>query len=76
MTHTCHADGCTRAVPPKLLMCARHWAMVPKPQQRAVWQHYRPGQEIDKRASAEYLTVAKAAIDAVARIEGAQGSLL
>ncbi len=57
-------------------MCARHWAMVPKPMQRAVWQHYHPGQEIDKRASVAYLAVAKSAIEAVARTEGVQGSLL
>ena len=68
--HTCHAKGCTVEVPPKLLMCLRHWRMVPKEIQSAVWRHYRPGQEIDKKPTAEYLTVMKLAIDAVAAREG------
>lgn len=76
MTHTCHAIGCNKAVPPKYLMCGRHWAIVPKPQQLEIWRHYRPGQEVDKRPSAEYLAVMKATIDLVARAEGAQGSLI
>lgn len=63
--HTCHAHGCTAEVPPKLLMCLKHWRMVPKALQRAVWATYRSGQEIDKQASREYLEAAKAAIDAV-----------
>lgn len=76
MTHTCHAEGCSKAVPPKLLMCGKHWAMVPKTHQLQIWRHYRPGQEVDKRPSAEYLRVMKIAIDLVARAEGQQGSLL
>lgn len=57
MTHHCHAVACTRSVPPKLFMCARHWRMVPRKQQLTVWRVYRPGQEIDKQPSAEYLAV-------------------
>lgn len=63
--HTCHARGCRTRVPPKLLMCARHWRQVPRPLQRAVWSTYRPGQEIDKRPTVEYLAAADAAIEAV-----------
>jgi hypothetical protein len=37
MPHTCHAEGCEVAVPPKLLMCLKHWRMVPKHLQREVW---------------------------------------
>ena len=76
MTHTCHATGCNRAVPPKYLMCGKHWAMVPKSQQLEIWRHYRPGQEIDKNPSAAYLGVMKATIDLVTRLEGAQVPLL
>lgn len=76
MTHTCHAEGCNKACPPKHLMCGRHWAMVPQPQKNEIWRHYRPGQEQDKRPSPEYLAVMKATIDTVARLEGVQGSLL
>lgn len=46
-------------------MCRKHWGRVPKPLQRAVWQHYRPGQEVDKKPTAEYLQAAKAAIEFV-----------
>lgn len=74
--HTCHAEGCTRVVPPRLLMCPRHWGMVPPALQAAVWRHYRPGQETDKRPTREYLDAAHAAIRAVAEREhGAQRSL-
>jgi hypothetical protein len=70
MSHTCHADQCRATVPPRLLMCRRHWYMVPKPLRDAVWAEYRPGQEIDKRPTREYLDIAHAAIEAVAEREG------
>ena len=70
--HHCHAKGCTRIVPPSKLMCLRHWRMVPRELQRAVWATYRPGQESDKRPSREYLEAARAAIHAVAAKEEAQ----
>ena len=69
MTHTCHALGCEKAVPPKMLMCAPHWRLVPVRLQREVWAKYRPGQEIDKRPNAEYLDVQKRAVAAVAQVE-------
>ena len=69
MPHHCHAEGCELIVPPKLLMCANHWFMVPKPLRDAVWRTYRPGQERDKRPSPEYLAAAKAAIEAVAAVD-------
>lgn len=70
MQHLCHAKGCGLPVPPKLLMCRRHWYMVPDHLRSLVWRHYRPGQEIDKRPTREYLEVMKQAIDAVAHAEG------
>jgi hypothetical protein len=63
MSHLCHATGCEREVEPKLLMCLKHWRMVPRPLQRAVWAQYRSGQEDDKRPSREYLAAADAAIN-------------
>lgn len=66
MTHRCHAEDCNVEVAPSLLMCPRHWRMVPADLQGAVWRTYRKGQEIDKRPSAEYLAAATAAIRAVA----------
>lgn len=66
MSHKCHARGCQREIPPRLLMCLTHWRQVPKPLQAAVWRHYRKGQEITKDPSAAYLEAQRAAIDAVA----------
>lgn len=71
--HHCHAVGCEVAVPPELLMCRVHWAMVPKRLQRAVWAHYRKGQCDDKSPSREWLDAADAAILAVAAAEGKIG---
>lgn len=67
--HHCHATGCRVAVRPQLLMCIRHWRLVPPDLQRAVWRHYRPGQCDDKRPSPDWLSAARAAIDAVAALE-------
>lgn len=69
MSHTCHAKGCEALVAPKLLMCLKHWRRVPRELQRAVWASYRPGQEVDKKPSREYLEAARAAIEAVAAKE-------
>lgn len=74
MTHTCHARSCVVAVPPRLLMCLTHWRMVPKPLQQRVWAEYRPGQEVDKNPSREYLAAAQRAIDHVAKREGKPAS--
>lgn len=70
MNHTCHARGCTVPVKPELLMCFRHWKIVPREIQRLVWRHYRPGQCDDKNPSEEWHQAADAAIRAVARAEG------
>lgn len=43
--HLCHAFDCETPVPPRMFMCARHWRMVPKAMQDAVWAAYTPGQE-------------------------------
>ena len=64
--HTCHAIECEVPVPPKMLMCLRHWRMVPKRLQNEVWAEYRPGQEVDKKPSRAYLAVMFRAIKAVA----------
>jgi hypothetical protein len=68
--HRCHAHGCVKSVPPRLLMCLSHWRMVPPELQRLVWKHYRPGQEIDKLPSEKYLMVQRAAVWAVFVAEG------
>lgn len=72
--HLCHAIGCERVVPPRMLMCAPHWRMVPLGMQRAVWRTYRPGQERMKDPSSAYLDAAMAAVNAVARAESLEDS--
>lgn len=67
--HTCHAKGCTRPVPPKMFMCKGHWFSLPKPMRDAIWAAYRPGQEITKTPSREYLAVAREAINWLAAQE-------
>ena len=70
MSHHCHAVGCEVAVPPKMHMCLKHWRMVPRAVQDLIWKHYRPGQEIDKRPTTEYLCTAFVSISCVALKEG------
>ena len=66
--HHCHAIGCRTPIEPWRLMCRQHWAKVPPTLQTAVWASYRPGQEEDKRPSAEYLEAARLAIAAVGSV--------
>ena len=70
MSHLCHAAGCQLSVPPKMLMCKRHWYMVPIALRHDVWREYRPGQERDKHPSEAYLMAMRAAIEAVSKKEG------
>lgn len=70
MHHHCHARGCDKSVRPTLLMCGRHWRLVPPALKVAVLRAYRPGQCDDKRPSTAWKEAAFAAIDAVAKLEG------
>jgi len=67
--HFCHAKACEVVVPPKRLMCKRHWFMVPADLRTEVWREYRPGQEADKEPTAAYLEAARKAIVAVQATE-------
>ncbi len=67
--HKCHARDCGVAVPPEMLMCRRHWRMVPRKVQLAVWRHFRPGQEVEKDPSEAWHRAADAAIGFVAKSE-------
>jgi len=69
MAHHCHVPRCAVVVPPKFLMCRRHWNLVPDAAKKAVWMYYRPGQEVDKNPSDAYLRAAAEAITAVEDIE-------
>lgn len=70
MSHHCHAVGCETSVPPKMFMCLKHWRMLGRAGQQAVWAAYRPGQEDDKRPSSTYMEVTNEARRVVASREG------
>lgn len=67
--HTCHARGCNDPVGRNVLMCARHWRMVPFGLRKEVYNAYKPGQDIYHNPSPEWLHFAKEAIAAVREIE-------
>lgn len=59
--HFCHWPGCSAGVPARLWGCTRHWNRLPAPIRKAISRAYRPGQEITKTPSAEYVEAARAA---------------
>jgi hypothetical protein len=71
--HTCHATGCTRAVPPKMFMCRPHWYSLPKAMRDAIWAAYVPGQERRKDPTPEYIAVARNAIQYLEAKEAEHG---
>ena len=64
--HHCHWPGCGVLVPPAKWGCRSHWYALPKDLRGRIWRAYRPGQEQDKRPSAEYLAAARAVQDWIA----------
>jgi len=70
MSHTCHARCCRVEVPPEMLLCKEHWAMVPRSIQKDVVAEYRVGQCLDKQVTRAWLRAADAAIGFVAMREG------
>jgi hypothetical protein len=62
MTHTCHAHGCTVAVPPKMFMCKEHWFKLRQKTRAAIWREYTQGQEVTKEPTVRYLAVQQYAI--------------
>lgn len=66
--HLCHARGCPTPVKPELLMCLRHWRLVPRDIQARVYATYRRGQCDDMKPSKEWHEAASAAIGYVAAL--------
>lgn len=58
--HRCAALTCNKLVPARYLMCAHHWALVPRDVQVAVYAAYTPG----KRGRA-WLAAVSAALSSV-----------
>ena len=56
--HTCHWPECDKQVPPAMWGCKPHWFRLPKRLRDAIWEAYRPGQEIEMNPSDEYLMIA------------------
>lgn len=71
--HTCHWPGCPVEVPPKRWGCRGHWFALPTILRARIWLAYRPGQEIDKKPSVEYLQAA-IAVQKWIREEGKAGA--
>jgi hypothetical protein len=69
MSHTCHAFDCKEKIPPKMFMCRKHWFSLPSHLRSKIWASYRPGQEIDKNPSKQYIKAAKECIDFIAEKE-------
>jgi hypothetical protein len=67
--HKCHADGCTTIVPTQMLMCRRHWRIVPPQTQRSVYEGWAVQRQTSEPV-AEYVQARTAAIKAVKRKEG------
>lgn len=57
--HECHWPGCKRQVRPAMWGCREHWFALPKWLRDKVWATYRPGQEIKRTPSREYVVVAR-----------------
>lgn len=67
--HPCAASPCKKQIEDKLLMCMRHWRMVPRDIQREIWQHYVQGQTWET-ATTQYRSAYLKAVDAVRAVEG------
>lgn len=73
--HTCHWPGCSVPVEPKYWGCRDHWFALPGHLRGRIWTHYRPGQEISKKPSPEYVAAARAVQDWIAHQGAATGDL-
>lgn len=56
--HHCHWPGCERKVPPAAWGCMKHWKMLPLALQRKIWAAFRPGQEVSKTPTRDYVEAA------------------
>ena len=70
--HVCHAVKCDTPIELAEFMCPPHWSQVPSSLRESIQSTYRPGQEIDKQPSKEYLAYAAAAIAEVDHKENSQ----
>jgi hypothetical protein len=66
-THECAADGCKDRLPHSMLMCRKHWRLVPSELQQAVWRAYEraPGGNGRAVPTEKYVRAVQAAVAAV-----------
>lgn len=69
--HECAATGCSARLPHRLLMCAKHWRLVPGPLQSKLYRAYRKA-DTTGRAVLSQLYV-DAVAERVAAVEDATG---
>jgi hypothetical protein len=70
--HHCHWPGCERQVPPAMWGCRPHWYALPADLRNRIWLTYQPGQEKTATPSAQYVEVARAVQEWIARDEEAE----
>lgn len=58
-THTCHWPGCSVQVKPAMWGCQTHWFKLPKRLRSMIFSTFRPGQELDKNLSRDYVKAAQ-----------------
>lgn len=63
IVHFCHWPDCREQVPPRFWGCRYHWYALPRSIRDEIWRTYRPGQEVMKTPSPEYIAAAQAAQD-------------
>lgn len=69
--HPCAAELCAKLIPHRLLMCPRHWGMVPREIQSQLWRAYtRADSDGRARLTKGYLAAVDACIEAVRKAEG------
>ena len=68
MAHECMATECSIQVADNMLMCGKHWRMVPREVQNRVYDTYRRGLKIFQ--DAERFSAVKDAVTAVETREG------
>lgn len=72
--HTCAARGCAVRIPPTVLMCGRHWAMVRPTTQRKVWATHRRLDGSNLGATVDYSEAVQCAIEEAAEREARMGA--
>lgn len=71
MSHKCHVNNCTTPVAPRLLMCRKHWEIVPADLKARVLNTFNPQQCSGRvRPSTEWLKAAREALNYVAKATG------